>query len=557
MKSLLDVKVKRKPYAWSTPESKRFMGKDYLGGSGSVEERVRAIAYGAEHELNIPGFALKIIRAMENGWISWSTPVWCNSWADRGLPISCFGSYIEDSMESILLKNAEIGMMSKIGGGTSAYFGNLRSRGTSISTGGESFGPVHFMELFKTTTKIVSQGSTRRGSCAAYLDIEHPDIHEFLRINGPDHIIQDFSFGVNVSDKWLEEMDAGDKVKRSLWAKIIKKRFETGYPYIIYIDTVNNNAPQVYKDTGRKIYASNLCSEITLSSSNDESFVCNLSSVNLRYFEEWKDTDFIQTMIYFLDAVQSEFIRKAKNIPLMDAAVKFAESQRALGLGVIGYHSFLQSKMIPFESLDAKYWNNLIFKTIDEQSLEASKQLAVLFGEPEALKGYGLRNVTRTAIAPTTSSSEIMGESPGIEPWTANYMVEKLAKGNFTTKNPELFALLKEKGKDDGQTLRDILSNGGSVQHCDFLSDHEKDVFKTFGEISQMEIIIQAGQRQKYICQSQSLNVKIHPKTPLKDVNQLLLEAWRRGVKSLYYQRGTNPAQELRRNLLSCVSCDG
>jgi ribonucleoside-diphosphate reductase alpha chain len=558
MTSLLNVKIDREPYAWATSESRRFMGKDYLAGEETLEDRVKAIAKGAQKELGIKGlFAKKLERATANGWVSWSTPVWCNSWANRGLPISCFGSYIEDSMKSILLKNAEVGMMSKIGGGTSAYFGNLRARGTAINSGGQSFGPVHFMELFKTTTKIVSQGSTRRGSCAAYLDIDHPDIEEFLRINSTDHVIQDFSFAVNVSNAWLEEMEAGDKKKRAIWTKVHKKRFETGYPYILFIDNANDAAPQMYKDKGKKIVASNLCSEIMLSSSVDESFVCDLSSVNLRYFEEWKDTDFIEVMIYLLDAVMSEFIRKAKDVPLMEDAVRFAENQRALGLGVIGYHSFLQSKMIPFESMEAKYWNNLIFKSIDEQSLEASKNLAVLFGEPKDLKGYGVRNALRCAIAPTTASSKIMGESPGIEPWTANYMVEKLAKGNFTVKNVDLVTLLEAKGKNTQAVMRDILLKGGSVQHLDFLDDHEKAVFRTFGEISQMEIIIQAGQRQAHIDQGQSLNVKIHPDTPLKDVNKLVMEAWKRGVKSLYYQRGTNPAQELRRNLLTCVSCDG
>jgi ribonucleoside-diphosphate reductase alpha chain len=547
----------REPWAWLTKESRRFMGKDYLGGSETAEDRVRVIADGVEKELGVEGLADKIVYYASMGYISFSTPLWCNAFVDRGLPISCFGSYIEDTTESILLKAAEVGMMSKIGGGTSAYFGNIRPRGSAISTGGNSFGSVHFMELFKTTTKIISQGSTRRGSCAAYLPIDHGDIEEYLRINSTEHIIQDFSFGVTVSDKWLEEMDAGDKAKRSLWAKIIKKRFETGYPYILFSDTINNNKPQVYKDLGLEIVASNLCTEIMLPSSPDESFVCNLLSTNVLYFEEWKDTDLLEVCTMILDAVMSEFIRKASKIPLMAPAVKFAENHRALGIGVVGYHSFLQSKMIAFESLEAKYWNNLIFKTMDEQTLAATQKLAVMFGEAPIAKGYGVRNTTRLAPAPTTSSSEIMGVSPSIEPIGANYQVLKLAKGNFTFKNEFLADVLKAHGKNTTDVWKDILVKGGSVQHLDFLTDHEKDVFKTFGEISQMEIVVQAGQRQVYIDQSQSLNLKIHPNTPLKDVNKLILAAHKAGVKSLYYQRGTNPAQELKRNLLSCASCEG
>lgn len=546
-------------FPWLTSEARRFMGKDYLAGSATAEDRVKVIAYGAEKELGpkAKGLAERIIHHFERGRISLSTPIWCNAFVEKGLPISCFGSYIEDDMSSILSKAAEIGMMSKIGGGTSAYFGNLRPRGSAISTGGESFGAVHFMELFKTTTKIVSQGSTRRGSCAAYLPIDHPDTPEMLRINSPDHVIQDFSFGVTVTDKWLQEMKDGDKDKRSLWTKVIKKRFETGYPYVLFIDNINNNAPDVYKDNDIKIHASNLCSEICLSSSANESFVCNLLSVNLLHFEEWENTDLLETVTFLLDAVMSEFIRKAKNIPFMQAAVNFAENQRALGIGVVGYHSFLQSKMIAFESMDAKYWNNRIFKNMQEKTLEASKKLASLFGEPPLLKGYGRRNVTLMAIAPTTSSSEIMGVSPGIEPWTANYMVSKLAKGNFTTKNMALSDLLTKHGKNNAATWKSILTSGGSIMHLDFLSDDEKAVFKTFCETSQMEIVVQAGQRQPYIDQSQSLNLKIHPKTPLKEVNSLMLSAHERGVKSLYYQRGTNPAQELKRNLMTCVSCAG
>jgi ribonucleoside-diphosphate reductase alpha chain len=413
------------------------------------------------------------------------------------------------------------------------------------------------MELFETVTNVVSQSNVRRGSFAAYLPIEHPDIQEFLQIRTEGHPIQNLSIGVTVSDAWMKSMIEGDADKRKIWGKIIQKRFESGYPYIVFSDNVNNNAPQVYKDRGKKIYASNLCSEIALSVSEDESFVCNLSSMNLLHYDEWKDTDAPEVLTYFLDAVMTEFIRKVSGLPFMEAPYKFAVTQRALGIGVLGWHSYLQSKMIPFESFEAKLLNVQIHKILRNKTQAASRKMAIEYGEPELLRGYGLRNVTTLAIAPTTSSSFILGQvSPSIEPLNSNYFVKDLSKGKFTYRNPYLQTVLEKHGQDTRETWNSILIKGGSVQHLSFLSDLEKEVFKTFGEISQKEIVIQAAARQKYIDQSQSINMMVHPKTSPKDVNQLLIFAWEQGVKSLYYQRGTNPAQELGRNLLQCASCE-
>lgn len=470
---------------------------------------------------------------------------------------NCNGSYVEDSTVEILNKAAEIGIMTKYGAGTSAYIGDLRGRGAAIRTGGESSGPVHFAEIYNCVTNVISQSSIRRGSCAVYLDVEHPDIEEFLRIRSEGHPIQNLSIGVCISDAWMKALQDGDSNKRKIWAKIIKKRFETGYPYLFFTDTVNKNAPKVYKDKGLKIHASNLCTEIALHSSKNESFVCNLMSQNLQHWDEWKDTDATQTAIFFLDAIQSEYIEKTKNLRFMEAAHNFAKTQRALGLGVLGWHSLLQSKSIPFESMQAKRLNAEIFSNIQLNAKIATAKLAETLGEPELLKGYGERNVTTMAIAPTTSSAFILGQSSnGVEPYNSNYYVQDLAKGKFTFKNPFLKDVLKKYEKDTAEVWESILVKGGSVQHLDFLSEHEKSVFKTFGEISQMEIIIQAAQRQKYIDQAQSINVMIHANTPAKDVSQLYIKAWELGVKSLYYQRGTNPAQELGRNLLSCASCE-
>jgi ribonucleoside-diphosphate reductase alpha chain len=433
----------------------------------------------------------------------------------------------------------------------------LRPRGSPISVGGKSCGSVHFLGLFDAVVDIVSQSNVRRGSCAAYLPIEHPDIKEFLKIRSEGHPIQHLSIGVTVTDKWMQEMVDGDKEKRTLWGKVIQKRCETGYPYIFFTDTVNNNAPQVYKDKGLKISASNLCSEIALHSSSEESFVCNLSSMNILHWDEWKDTDAVETLTYFLDAVMTEYIEKTKDIPELNAANTFAHNQRALGIGTLGWHSYLQSKMIAFESLQAKWLNVDIHKFILEKSHAASKEMAIRYGEPPLLKGYGMRNVTTCAIAPTTSSSFILGQiSPSIEPLNSNYFVKDLAKGKFTYKNPYLEKLLKEKNKNTQEVWKSILVKGGSVQHLTFLSEEEKNVFKTFGEISQKEIVIQAGQRQKYIDQAQSLNLMIPQNVPAKDINLLLIEAWKLGVKTLYYQRSTNPSQELSRNILDCKSCE-
>jgi ribonucleoside-diphosphate reductase alpha chain len=544
-------------YYWLNKDSRKFLEGGYLENGVTPEQRIRQIAENAEKILKIKGFADKFEDYVSRGFYSLSTPVWTNFGNKRGLPVSCFSSFVSDKMENILNKVAEVGIQSKMGGGTSGFFGDLRERGAKISTGGESSGPVHFMELFSTVADVISQGSARRGSFAAYLPVEHPDIEEFLQIRSVGHPIQNMSIGVTITDQWMQEMTDGDKTKRKIWAAIIKKRFETGYPYIFFTDTVNNNAPQVYKDKGMKIHNSNLCSEVLNSTSDDESFVCVLSSINLLHWDEIKETDAVETMVYFLDSVNEEFVRKTETMKFMEAPHKFAKNQRSLGVGVLGWHSYLQANMIGFESMQAKMLNNSIFKTIKERSDKATEELAKLLGEPDLLKGYGRRNVTTLAVAPTTSSSFILGQvSQSIEPLNSNYFVNKLAKGTFTYKNPYLKKLLKEKGKHDEETWKNILVKGGSVQHLDFLTQDEKDVFKTFGELSQKEIVIQASARQKYIDQAQSLNIMVPPSTPAKAVSTLLIEGWKMGVKTFYYQRSSSPSQELSRNILSCKSCE-
>jgi ribonucleoside-diphosphate reductase alpha chain len=546
-----------KEYYWLNSESELFLKRGYLVEGESPKQRILDIANKAEVILGVKNFATKFENYMARGFYSLSSPIWANFGRERGLPISCFSSYVPDNMEGILYKVGEVGIMSKMGGGTSGYFGDIRARGTPISSGGSATGVHHQLTVFESLVNYVSQGNVRRGSFAAYLPIDHPDIEEFLHIRSDGDSIQNLSIGVCVSDEWMENMVEGDAEKRKIWGKVIKKRFESGYPYIFYTDNANKGAPDVYRDKNAKIHNSNLCSEIMLPTNPTESFVCNLSSLNLERWDELVETDAIQTMTYFLDAVMTEFIDKTDGVEFMEHPRNFAIRHRALGIGVLGWHSYLQSNNIPFESITARAKNKRIFRTISERTKEASRKLAELFEEPEMLSGYGLRNTTTMAIAPTTSSSFILGQvSPSIEPLNSNYFVKDLAKGKFTYRNPYLQKIFDEKGLGE-DAWRSVLQHGGSVQHLSELSQDEKDVFKTFGEITQNEIVTQAADRQKFIDQGQSLNIMIPPNTKPKDVNDLMMYAWKNGIKSLYYQRSANPAQELARNINNCAVCEG
>jgi len=553
---------------WLNDYSKQFLSHGYLLPGETTEERVTLIAKTAEKILGKAGFADKFYDYMSKGYYSLSTPVFANFGLERGLPISCFGSYIEDNMASILYTQGEVGMMSKYGGGCSGYFGALRARGSDIKNNGTSSGAVHFMNLFESLINVVSQGSVRRGHFAPYLPVEHPDIEEFLNIGMEGNEIQKLTHGVTVTNAWLEEMVAGDEKKRDIWAKIIQRRTMMGYPYIFFTDNVNNNTVDVYKDKGLKIYASNMCTEIMLPSKKDWSFVCNLSSMNLLYYDEWKETDAVETMVQFLDAVMTEFIQKLEKLRdssdeserqgfyFMQRAYNFAVENRALGLGALGWHSYLQSKMIAFESQEARGLNREIFQTIHDRAYAASAELAKEYGEPEILKGYGRRNTTLLAVAPNTSSAFIIGQvSQSIEPWLSNAYVKDLAKIKTTIKNSALEKVLEQHGQNTRETWQFIRDHDGSVQHLEFLSQEEKDVFKTFSEIDQYAIIDQAADRQKFIDQGQSLNLMINPKTPAKDINAIYLDAWRQGIKTLYYQHSKSAAQELSRKIV-CVGCE-
>lgn len=550
------MKMNYSNWYWLNEESKKFLWNGYIEPGRDPVERVREICDNAERILGIEGFSDKLFNYCSKGWVSFSSPIWSN-FGKRGLPISCFGNMADDTMESILYKNSEIGMMSKMGGGTSLFLGQLRQRGAPISAGGTSDGPVHFCKITNSIVDVCKQSEVRRGNCAVYLPIEHPNCEELLLIGSEGHPIQNLQFGITVTDESMAKIEAGDKTLRKLWARVLESRINKGFPYIVFIDTANNNSPEVYKAKGKTIKASNLCTEIMLSSDVNEDFVCDLSSVNLVFYEDWKDTDLVETMIFFLDAVMSEFITKARNIPYFNDAVKFAQEQRALGLGVLGWHSYLQSKTIPIESIMARSINKLIFKRLQEQSKKASSKLAEIYGTPTLLEGFHVRNSTTNAIAPTKSSSFILGQvSLGIEPLQSNYFIKDVAKAKQVFKNPYLEQLLIEKNQNTEEVWNSIAKKDGSVQHLKFLSENEKNTFKTSFEISQLELIIQNADRQQYIDQGISFNLFIHPDTSVKDINFLIFEAWKRGLKSLYYQYSKNSAQQFARNVRDCVMCE-
>ena len=562
-------KDSEKSFEWLNENSRKFLAAGYLGDSVSAEQRIADIAERAEQLLEMPGFAEKFSHYMSEGYYSLASPVWSNFGKERGLPISCFGSHVDDDIGNILYSQSEVGMMSKLGGGTSGYFGKIRHRGAAIKDNGEASGAVHIMRLFESMVDVVSQGSVRRGRFSPYLPIDHPDIMEFLEIGTEGNPIQELTHGVTVKDDWMQQMIDGDVDKRTVWAKVLQSRGEMGYPYIFFTDNANNGAADVYKDKNLPIYASNLCTEIMLPSNHDWSFVCVLSSINVLHYDKWKDTDAVETMIYFLDAVITEFLEKLEvyknsedrddqqTFLFMERAYNFSKENRALGMGVLGWHSLLQSKMLPFDSQGAYDLNSEVFKNIKEHSNKASKDLAEKFGEPELLKGYGRRNTTLNAVAPTTSSAFILGQvSQGIEPIWSNIYVKDIAKIKTTIKNPFLVKLLEEKGMDIPEVWKQIRDRDGSVQDLEFLSDEEKEVFKTYAEIDQMSIIYQAANRQNHIDQGQSLNIIIHPDTTTKEVNKIHVTAWKLGLKSLYYQHSMNAAQKFKQKK-ECESCEG
>ena len=553
----------REKYWWLNEESEQVLNRGYLLKGETVEGAIDRITTAASKKLYKPELKEAFKEIIERGWLSLSSPIWANMGTKRGLPISCFNVHMPDSVEGITHKLGEVIMQTKIGGGTSGCFSELRGRGAAITDNGKSSGAVSFMKLYDSAMDVVSQGATRRGAFAAYLDIDHPDIEEFLQIKDIGSPIQNLFTGVCVPDYWMQDMIDGDSDKRKIWARVLESRQQKGLPYIFFTDNVNRNKPEIYKELGLSINASNLCSEITLPSSENESFICCLASMNLELWDEWKDTNAVRLAICFLDTVISEFIEKTEDNYYLQGARNFAIRHRALGLGVLGWHSYLQSIGRSFGHPLNIGLTNTIFSKISSEANEASKELGIVYGyapifnESKNLEIEKRRNTTLMAIAPTTSSSSILGQvSAGIEPYSSNYYKAGLAKGNFMRKNKYLQELLESKGLDNEETWRQIMLDKGSVINVEGLTADEKDIFKTFKEISQADILKQAAHRQKFIDQSQSLNINIPSEVSVKDVNRLIIDAWKDGVKTLYYQRSSSVSKDLVTNIVSCSSCE-
>ncbi len=506
----------------------------------------------------------KFFTAMWNNWLCGSSPVLANMGTERGLPISCNSVHVGDSVNSIFHKNHELAMLSKNGAGVGIYLGDIRGRGEIIKGNGKSEGVIPWAKVYDTTTVSVNQGSTRRGASAVYLPIDHGDIEEFINIRRPTGDVNrrclNLNHGVCITSDWMKSMLGGHKKKRLLWQEVLRSRVETGEPYMFFTDNVNSQNPTCYTDKGLSVKTSNICTEIFLHTDPDHSFVCCLSSLNLVKWDEWKDTDTVEVATRFLDAVLSEYIKKSEGVYGLEASRASAIKGRAIGIGVLGWHSLLQSKMIPFDSFEAMGLNGQIFKTMRTRAEEETKILAAELGEPEWCAGHNRRNTHLLAVAPTVSNSTISGgHSAGIEPIAANFYSQKSAKGTFIRKNIMLETLLESKKKNTSEVWKSINEFSGSVQHLDFLSKEEKEVFQTAREINQHAIIKQAAQRQKYIDQGQSINLFFASNSSPKYIHEVHIAAWESGLKSLYYFRteGVIRGDLASRTKEECSACEG
>ena len=522
------------------------------------------------------------------GWLNLASPVLSNTGTDRGLPISCFGIDVGDSIHDIGTKNLEMMMLAKHGGGVGIGINMIRPAGAKITGNGTSDGVVPFCKIYDSTILATNQGSVRRGAASVNINIEHDDFEEWLEIREPKGDVNRQSLNLHqcavVGDKFMRRLEQGDADARARWSKLLRKRKSTGEPYILFKGNTNKANPKAYKDNALKVHMTNICSEIVLHTDESHSFVCCLSSLNLSKYEEWKNTNLIYDAIWFLDGVLEEFIQKAKGLKGFGNSVRSAEKGRALGLGVLGWHTYLQQNGIPFEGLQAQFETRRIFSQIKIESERASRALAEVYGEPLWCRGTGFRNTHLRAIAPTVSNSKLSGNvSPGIEPWAANVFTEQSAKGTFIRKNKELEKVLRKVGINTKETWDKILEDGGSIQDITELEDwgyvnkklvrlseekdldttgydKVKDVFKTFKEINQLELVNQAGIRQQYIDQSVSLNLAFPSEASPKWINQVHLDAWKKGIKTLYYMRTESVLRgDIAQRAMDpeCLSCDG
>jgi len=544
----------------------------YLLPTETPREAYQRVAKTVAKRLYKPELAERFFEYIWNGWLCLASPVLSNTGTDRGLPISCFGIDVADSINDIGQKNLEMMMLAKHGGGVGIGVNMIRPAGAKITGNGTSDGVVPFCKIYDSTILATNQGSVRRGAASVNINIEHKDFLDWLEIREPKGDVNRQSLNLHqcavVGDKFMRRLEAGDSVSRNKWSKLLQKRKATGEPYILFKGNTNKANPSAYKDNALKVHMTNICSEIVLHTDESHSFVCCLSSLNLAKYEEWKNTNIIYDSIWFLDGVLEEFIQKAKYRKGFENSVRSAEKGRALGLGVLGWHTYLQEKGLPFEGLLAQFETRRIFSQIKIESERASMELAEIYGEPLWCKGTGMRHTHLRAIAPTVSNSKLSGNvSPGIEPWAANVFTEQSAKGTFIRKNPTLVKLLRKHKLNTNEIWDKILADGGSVQAIDELDAvvlandiPAKEVFKTFKEINQLELINQAGIRQQYIDQSVSLNLAFPAEAPPKWINKVHIDAWKKGVKTLYYMRTESVLRgDIAANAMDpgCVSCDG
>ena len=565
------------------------ISKGYLLPGETPKDAYWRVSTAVARRLQMPHLASKFFDYIWRGWLNLATPVLSNTGTDRGLPISCFGIDVGDSIQEIGSKNLEMMLLAKHGGGVGIGVNQIRSAGSKITQNGTSDGVVPFCKIYDSTILATNQGSVRRGAASVNLNIEHGDFDEWIEIREPKGDVNRQCLNLHqcvvVGDKFMRRVEDGDPEARRKWSKVLQKRKATGEPYIMFKGNVNKQNPEAYKQNGLKVFMTNICSEITLHTDESHSFVCCLSSVNLAKYEEWKDTDLIYTSIWFLDGVLEEFIQRAKNMRGFENSVRSAEKGRALGLGVLGWHTYLQQKGMSFEGLPAQFETRRIFSQMKIEAERASRDLAESYGEPLWCIGTGMRNTHLMAIAPTVSNSKLSGNvSPGIEPWAANVFTEQTAKGTFIRKNPELERVLRKAGINNKDTWDQILNDGGSVQDLRELEgwgfigsklfspsdisqsqidnkevDWVKDVFKTFKEINQLELIKQAGIRQQYVDQSVSLNLAFPSQATPKWINQIHMEAWKQGIKTLYYMRTESVLRGdiAQAAMIDCVACDG
>ena len=552
---------------------KKTISGGYLLNGETPRDAYNRVCTTVARRLDRPELAETFFKYIWKGWLCLASPVLSNTGTDRGLPISCFGIDVADSINDIGKKNLEMMLLAKHGGGVGIGVNQIRPAGAKIKGNGTSDGVVPFCKIYDSTILATNQGSVRRGAASVNINIDHDDFSDWLEIREPKGDINRQSLNLHqcvvVGDKFMRKLETGDAEARGKWSKLLQKRKATGEPYILFKGNTNKTNPAAYKNNGLKVHMTNICSEITLHTDESHSFVCCLSSLNLAKYEEWKNTNLIYDATFFLDGVMEEFIQRAKGLAGFENAVRSAQKGRALGLGVLGWHTYLQEKGIPFEGLLSQFETRKIFSQIKIESERASMDLAEAYGEPLWCVGTGMRNTHLRAVAPTVSNSKLSGNvSPGIEPWAANVFTEQSAKGTFIRKNPTLESVLEDVGLNNEEIWDKILEDGGSVQGIErlddiLMGDHDipaKEVFRTFKEINQLELVNQAGIRQQYVDQSVSLNLAFPSEATPKWLNQVHMDAWKKGVKTLYYVRTESVLRgDIAANAMdpSCVSCDG